>query len=99
MFQVVVSITAKGTEYVDRIKELLREASNIYVADPGTLQWYVSQSETNPLSFVIVELYDNKQAVAVHQANPMYKRFGATIKDWVTRVDVQTYLPIPGSKF
>ncbi|KAJ3305112.1 hypothetical protein HDV03_002039 [Kappamyces sp. JEL0829] len=91
MFQVVVSITAKGTEYVDRIKELLREASNIY--------WYVSQSETNPLSFVIVELYDNKQAVAVHQANPMYKRFGATIKDWVTRVDVQTYLPIPGSKF
>lgn len=99
MHTISVRIVAK-LEAVQKVSELLVEASNIYVRDSMTINWFVNQSATVPNEFLIVELFQNDvEAVKQHNDNPFFLEFRERIKDLVESLEVQRWKSIEGSKF
>ncbi|KAJ6577618.1 hypothetical protein B0H19DRAFT_1120679 [Mycena capillaripes] len=78
VFTLVVHVwTQPGKE--TEMKNLLLEASQTYVKDEGTLNWFVMQDAQDPTAWSIVERYESEGSVKIHQANPFYKKFMETV--------------------
>ncbi|KAF8211817.1 hypothetical protein K438DRAFT_1958889 [Mycena galopus ATCC 62051] len=65
--------TAPGKE--DAMKAALLESAQIYLRDPGTINWFVMQDPKDPTAFSIVERYENEEAIKTHIANPRFEKF------------------------
>ncbi|KAE8226476.1 hypothetical protein CF319_g930 [Tilletia indica] len=66
------------------MRKLLVKAAGIYKKDEHTLDWFVAQNKKEPTKFTIVERYTNQEdGLKEHTANPFYKEFGDTVKDWM----------------
>ncbi|KAJ3283519.1 hypothetical protein HDU79_008987 [Rhizoclosmatium sp. JEL0117] len=74
---VVVHLYAKDdAEAIAKVASKLVEASQIYVKDKGTLDWFVMQDHQDKRAFTIVERYDVEASLDIHRANPFFATFG-----------------------
>jgi quinol monooxygenase YgiN len=97
MHTISVKIVAKP-ESVQKVSDLLAEASKIYEKDSMTINWFVNQSTTVETEFQIVELFDNDvEAVKQHRENPFFLVFRERIKDLVESIEVHRWRSIEGT--
>ncbi|KAF7347510.1 putative Antibiotic biosynthesis monooxygenase [Mycena venus] len=61
------------------MKALLLEASQIYLKDEGTINWFVMQDTKDPTAWSIVERYEAESSLTLHTENPYYKKFIETV--------------------
>ncbi|KAI8836038.1 hypothetical protein BJ741DRAFT_606607 [Chytriomyces cf. hyalinus JEL632] len=79
VFTLVVHLYAKDdAAAIATLNNLLLEASQVYIKDAGTLNWYIMQDSKDKRAFTIVERYEQESSLQIHAANPFYKHFGAT---------------------
>jgi len=57
------------------MKAVLLEASQTYVKDEGTLNWFVMQDTKDPTAWSIVERYEEESSLKPHTENPYFKKF------------------------
>jgi len=57
------------------MKNILIEASQTYLKDKGTINWFVMQDAQDPTAWSIVERYEDQGDIKTHQENPYYKKF------------------------
>ncbi|KAF7330954.1 Antibiotic biosynthesis monooxygenase protein [Mycena venus] len=74
VFTLVVHLwTQPGKEA--EMKNILTEASQTYLKDKGTINWFVMQDAHDPTAWSIVERYEDASDLKTHQENPYYKKF------------------------
>lgn len=68
---------------VDKMVKKLKESSEIYRKDEGTIDWIVSQDVNDPKKFGIVERFESKYHTRFHLENPYWA-------SWNPEVEVST---------
>ncbi|KAI8820858.1 uncharacterized protein EV422DRAFT_530480 [Fimicolochytrium jonesii] len=71
-------------------------ASQTYMRDAGTLSWTVHQSTSDLTAFMIVEMFADEAAKAVHEANPYFKEHNAIVKPWLVGFEVSLWRSLEG---
>ncbi|KAF7330953.1 Antibiotic biosynthesis monooxygenase [Mycena venus] len=57
------------------MKKLLIEASQIFLKDKGTIDWFVMQDAQDPTAWSIVERYEAESDLKAHHENPYFQKF------------------------
>jgi len=57
------------------MKAVLLKASQTYLKDEGTLNWFVMQDTKDPTAWSAVERYENESCLKTHFENPYFKKF------------------------
>lgn len=85
-------------ESINRLKNKLIEASNVYTNDHETLSWFVSQSVHDKQDFTIVERYLNEDSQKYHLGNPYWKTFDPYVVPLLEKdMDMRRVEELPGS--
>ncbi|KAJ7224667.1 hypothetical protein GGX14DRAFT_426473 [Mycena pura] len=74
VFTVVVHLWTQPGKEVE-MKNILIEASQTYLKDKGTINWFVMQDAQDPTAWSIVERYEDQGDIKTHRENPYYKKF------------------------
>lgn len=85
--------TRKGRE--EQMAELLREHTKHTLGEPGVLVFAVHQDREDPTHFVVVEVYEDQDALETHRGTERYQKLMAFIPELIRdrgRVELK---PIP----
>ncbi|WP_437190991.1 putative quinol monooxygenase [Planctomicrobium sp. SH527] len=72
MVVVNVVLTAKKTDDIPLLKELLAEHGRLSRAEPGCLVFEVCHSRNDPSVFILVERWESEEAIDVHRKAEAY---------------------------
>ena len=61
----VIRLTAKQGE-ADRFAQILEDALDHVLAEPGTTPWLAVRAEDDPTTFFVVDLYADRAALEAH---------------------------------
>ncbi|KAF2184153.1 hypothetical protein K469DRAFT_727748 [Zopfia rhizophila CBS 207.26] len=76
VYTIVVHLYANDNPTdIQKLKEKLIEASQVYSKDRETLSWFVMQDVSDPRKFTIVERYLKESSQKYHLENPYWKTF------------------------
>lgn len=76
VYTIVVHLYAKGSPTdIEKLKNKLVEASQVYSKDRETVGWHVMQDHQDPRAFTIVERYERESSQKYHLENPYWKTF------------------------
>ena len=74
VYTLVVHMKAKSDPiFVEKLKNKLIEASQVYSKDKETVSWLVMQSVFDKREFTIVERYEQESSQQYHLNNPYWK--------------------------
>ncbi|WP_330329997.1 antibiotic biosynthesis monooxygenase [Streptomyces sp. NBC_00536] len=97
-FGLVVRFSLRDEEAATAFDELCATTlEGIKSAEPGTLAYVVHVPEGEPLVRVFYELYADRAAFGVHEAQPHTKYFLAEREQYLAGVEV-TFLDVTGGK-
>ncbi|KAH9869717.1 hypothetical protein IAQ61_006929 [Plenodomus lingam] len=75
-YTIIVHLLAKNdASCIQKLKDKLVEASQVYSKDPETLSWFVMQDFEEPRRFAIVERYVGEESQKYHLENPYWQTF------------------------
>ncbi|EXJ91536.1 hypothetical protein A1O3_00084 [Capronia epimyces CBS 606.96] len=82
VYTIVVHMRAKSSDptVVQKLKDKLIEASQVYSKDKETISWFVMQSVHDERDFTIVERYEKESSQKYHLENPYWKTFDPYVK-------------------
>ncbi|MBW8827098.1 MAG: antibiotic biosynthesis monooxygenase [Acidobacteria bacterium] len=83
----LVTIVAKEGK-VDQLIELLGRMAAIAAKDDGSELYSVHRSRRDPNTVFVYELYRDKEALKLHQANEELRGLGAGLRDLTESIDV-----------
>jgi len=66
----------KGDAAVEEFKKLVP----VVLKDPGTLGYMVCRAADDPSKFIVIEQYENREALAYHGQSAHFKAFGAATR-------------------
>ncbi len=72
MFATNVILTAKNTDDIPQLRELLRELGQLSRAEPGCLQYDVCHSQNDSSVFLLIERWESKESWEIHRTAPGY---------------------------
>ncbi|OCK99965.1 uncharacterized protein K441DRAFT_702692 [Cenococcum geophilum 1.58] len=76
VYTIVVHLYAKDSPTdIEKLKNKLVEASQVYSKDHETVGWHVMQDHQDPRAFTIVERYERESSQKYHLENPYWKTF------------------------
>jgi len=76
VYTIVVHLYAKDSPTdIEKLKNKLVEASQVYSKDRETVGWHVMQDHQDPRAFTIVERYERESSQKYHLENPYWKTF------------------------
>ena len=74
VYTLVVHMRAKSDKaIIEKLKNKLIEASQVYSKDKETVSWLVMQSVFDSREFTIVERYERESSQQYHLSNPYWK--------------------------
>jgi quinol monooxygenase YgiN len=62
---------------------LLRHAVTSRESEPGCLSFDILEERDQPGLFLLVEIYADEEALAIHRASAHYQSFREDVKEWV----------------
>ena len=71
----IVAVLTARAEAADRLRALLDGMLAPSRAEPGNLRYDLWQDQADPNRFVLDELYEDADAVAVHRATPHFQNY------------------------
>ncbi|KAH8090570.1 hypothetical protein HD553DRAFT_302762 [Filobasidium floriforme] len=74
VYTIIVHMQAKP-DCVEKLKNKLIEASQVYRKDKETIDWHVMQDPKDETKFGIVERYEQESSQKYHLENPYWKTF------------------------
>ena len=92
-----VSVIATITVKDGRADTLITAFDEFWPAladEPGTLQYVLHRSSTNPNTFFVTELYADQAAFDAHAGGPGFAKLGAAMGDAIDSFDLQMAEPI-----
>jgi len=84
----------KGDELIAAFDKLLAEVAK----EPGTIQYVLHRSSTDPDVLYMTEIYENQAALDAHMGSDHFKSFGAGLGDLVKGADLQFLTPVSAAK-
>ncbi|KAF2114005.1 hypothetical protein BDV96DRAFT_495126 [Lophiotrema nucula] len=76
VYTIVVHLYANDSkDDIQKLKDKLLEASQVYSKDKETLSWFVMQDVNDARKFTIVERYLKESSQTYHLNNPYWKTF------------------------
>ena len=78
----VVRIRVKPEHVSDFIEATLKNHAGS-IEEPGNLRFDVLQSETDPTSFMLYELYRTPEHAAAHRDTPHYQAWRKAVDGWM----------------
>lgn len=98
VYTIVVHLVAKE-DAIEKVKNKLIEASQVYSKDKETLSWYVHQDAKDPRKFCIVERYEQESSQQYHLGNPYWKTFDPYVKPLLSEeMDLRRFEELDTSK-
>ncbi len=83
-----IGVTAKLTAkdgHADQFEALFKELQDaVNAQEPGCLFYALHRSRSNPLDYIVLEQYQDQEAVDAHQQAEYYRRIGAQLGEHVT---------------
>jgi len=81
VYTITVHMRAKDSpQCIQKLKNKLIKASQVYSKDQETISWYVMQSVHDERDFTIVERYEKESSQKYHLDNPYWKTFDPYVK-------------------
>ncbi len=71
--------------------ELLRNLAGHSRCEPGNLRWDLWQTQDDPETFVIDELYKDDAAVLTHRTTPHFANYASKVNDLASRTAVTSH--------
>jgi quinol monooxygenase YgiN len=71
--------------------ELLRNLAGHSRREPGNLRWDLWQTQDDPETFVIDELYKDDAAVLTHRTTPHFTNYASKVNDLASRTAVTSH--------
>jgi len=90
---VIASITVKEGK-ADVLRKAFEEFWPSLADEPGTQQYVLHHSTTNPNLFFVTELYTDQAAFDAHANGPGFAKLGAALGDSVESFDLQMAEPL-----
>ena len=84
----------KGAELVAAFDKLFAEVAK----EPGTIQYLLHQSTSNPDLLYVTEIYEDQAALDAHLGSEHFKAFGGGLGDLVENADLQFLAPVLAAK-
>jgi autoinducer 2-degrading protein len=82
-FALLVTIRVRPDAVEDFRARILAAAATAEREEPGCLRFEVAQDESEPATFVLIEVYTDAAALAHHHATPHFLRFQEETRDVV----------------
>jgi len=92
---VVATIKAKDGRGDDIIAAFEKGAALLHT-EPGTEQYVLHRSSSDPNTFFVTELYTDQAALDVHQGGEVTKALGGGLGDAIESADLQFCTPVVG---
>ncbi|KAI9873809.1 MAG: hypothetical protein M1830_010588 [Pleopsidium flavum] len=86
---------------IDKVKNKLIEAAQIYRKDKETIQWEVMQDVSDPRAFTVVERYEKESVCPdwYHVENPYWKTFNPFVDPLLAKpIDLRRYEDLDTTK-
>lgn len=90
---VIASITVKDGQG-DTLLSAFEEFWPSLAAEPGTLQYVLHRSTTDPNQFFVTELYRDQAAFDAHAGGPGFAALGTALGDSIASFDLQMAEPV-----
>lgn len=91
MFVVTVLFEVHA-QFADAFRQaILRQARNSLDLEADCHRFDVSSQDDDPQIFFLYEIYTDEAAFRIHLDSQHYKDFSATIEDWVSIKEVNTF--------
>ena len=92
---VVATIKAKDGRGDDIIAAFEKGAALLHT-EPGTEQYVLHRSNSDPNTFFVTELYTDQAALEAHQSGEVTKALGGSLGDAIESADLQFCAPVVG---
>jgi quinol monooxygenase YgiN len=88
---VIIMATLKANEgQGDAVAEEFKKLLPKVLKDPGTLGYLVARVANDPNKFIVIEQYENREALQFHGQTEHFKSFNATTRGmFAGRADIQ----------
>lgn len=73
MIDITVVLTAKSSEHVPTLRELLAKHANLSRQEPGCVRFEAFESQTVPNTFVLIERWASQAELDVHRTAEGFK--------------------------
>jgi (4S)-4-hydroxy-5-phosphonooxypentane-2,3-dione isomerase len=93
----VVTIVAKEGK-VDELIALFGQMASVAAEDDGSEIYTVHQSRRDPNTLIVYEVYRDKDALKLHQANEKLREMGAGLRDLAESTDVVLATLVAGDR-
>lgn len=67
MINLTVILTAKTSDSLDEIRDLLRQQAQLSRQEPGCLRFEIYESESESNTFILIEQWESQDALDVHR--------------------------------
>ena len=92
---VIATIKVKDGRGDDIIAAFEKGAALLHT-EPGTEQYILHRSSSDPNTFFVTELYTDQAALDVHQSGEVAKALGGSLGDAIESADLQFCAPVVG---
>lgn len=86
--RIIATINIKHA-YLDQFKEEIKQLIKLSRKEEGCRQYELYQEISDPLLFVIMEMWDSQQSIDKHNNTEHFKHFVNFINDKVTYLDIK----------